>query len=131
MHIENKYSKSFLITCCYKPPSGGIKGINSYLGNVYKKAKLENKLYFVVGNLSLDCLNYYENLETRSIYNGIFANGCIPLITRPTRLTSKTVSLIDNIFTNFIFDTSLKLKIGIIKSDVSYHFSVFVSLNSL
>ena len=45
-------------------------------------------------------------------------------------LTSKTVSLIDNIFANFIFDTSLKLKKGIIKSDVSDHFPVFVSLCS-
>ena len=46
----------------------------------------------------------------------------------PTRVTSKTVSLIDNIFTNFIFKTSLKLKKGIIKCDVSDHFPVFLSL---
>ena len=52
------------------------------------------------------------------------------MIRKPTRVTSKTVSLIDNIFTNFIFDTSLKRKKGIIKSDVSDHFPVFVSLCS-
>ena len=65
-------------------------------------------------------------LGIRTFYNQIFAHGSIPLMTRPTRITSKTVSLIDNIFTNFISDTSLKLKKGIIKSDES----VFVSLNS-
>ena len=49
---------------------------------------------------------------------------------KPTRVTCRvtSVSLIDNIFTNFIFDTSWKLKKGIIKSDVSDHFPVFVSL---
>ena len=47
---------------------------------------------------------------------------------KPTRVTSKTVSLIDNVFTNFIFDISFKLKKGIIKNDVSDHFPVFVSL---
>ena len=52
-----------------------------------------------------------------------------PLTTRPTGVTSKTVSLIDNIFTNFIFDTSLKLKKGIIWK-LSGYFSIFVSLNS-
>ena len=52
------------------------------------------------------------------------------MITKPTRVTSKTVSLIGNIFTNFIFDTSLKLKKRIIKKDVSDHFPVFVSLCS-
>ena len=49
------------------------------------------------------------------------------MITKPTRVTSKTVSLIDNIFTNVIFDTSWKLKKGIIKSDMSDHFPLFVS----
>ena len=63
--------------------------------------------------------------------NGIFAYGCIPFITKLTRVTSKTVSLTDNIFTNLIFDTSLKLRKGIIKSNVSDHFPVFVSLYSL
>ena len=52
------------------------------------------------------------------------------MIRKPTKITSKTVSSIDNIFANFIFDTSLKLKKGIIKSDVSDHFPVFVSLCS-
>ena len=50
---------------------------------------------------------------------------------RPTRVTSKTFSLIDNILTHFVFDTLLKLKKGVIKSDVSDHFPVFVSLDSL
>ena len=49
---------------------------------------------------------------------------------RSTKVTSETVSLIDNIFTSFIFDTSLKLKKEIIKSDVFDHIHVFVSLNS-
>ena len=119
VEIENKNSKNLLITCCYRPPSGAIKGLNSYLENIFKKANTENKLCFVVGDFNLNCLDYNENLEIRTFYNRIFAHGCIPLITRPTRVTSKTVSLIDNIFTNFVFDTSLKLKKGIIKSDIS------------
>ena len=49
------------------------------------------------------------------------------MITNSTRVTSETVSLIDNIFTNFILGASLKLKKGIIKSDVFDHFPVFVS----
>ena len=119
-----------IITLCYRPPSGAIKGLNSFLENVFKKANTENKLCFVAGDFNLNCLDYNKNLEIRTFYNRIFAHGCIPLITKPTRVTSKTVSLIDNIFTNFIFDTSLKLKKGIIKSNVSDHFPVFASLCS-
>ena len=126
-----------LITCYYRPPIGAIKGpigaikgLNSYLEIVFKKANTENKLCFVVGDFNLNCLDYNVNLKDQTFYNQLFAHGCISLITRPIRVTSKTVSLIDNICTNFIFDTLLKLKKGIIKRKVSDHFPVFVSLNS-
>ena len=119
-----------LITCCYRLPNGAIKGLNMYLENVFKKANTEKKLCFVVGDFNPNCLDYNEHLEIGTFYNRIIALGCIPLLTRPTRVTSKTVSLIGDIFTNFIFDTSLKLKKGIVKSNVSDHFLVFFSLNS-
>ena len=45
-------------------------------------------------------------------------------------MTSKTDSLIDNVFTNFNFCTLLKLQKEIIKCDLSDHFPVFVSLYS-
>ena len=82
------------------------------------------------GDFNLNCLDYNKNLEIRTFYNRIFAHGCIPLITKPTRVASKTGSLIDNIFTNFIFGISMKLKKIIIKTDVSEHFPVFASLCS-
>ena len=119
-----------IIPYCYRAPSGAIKVRNSFLENVPKMANTENKLCFVAGYFNLNCLDYNKNLEIRTFYNRIFAHGCIPLITKPTRVTSKTVSLFDNIFTNFIFDTLLKLKKGIIKSDASNHFPVFVFLCS-
>ena len=112
IEIENKGSKNLLITSYYRTPSGAIKGLNSYLENVSKKTNTENKLFFVVGDFNLNCLDYNESLETRTFYNRIFAYGCIPLlITRPTRVTSSTVPSIDNLFKN----TSLKLKKGLVK----------------
>ena len=77
------------ITCCYGLPSGAIKGRNSFLENTFKNANTENKLYFVVSDFNLNCLDYNKNLEIRTFYNRIFAHGCIPLITRPTRVTYK------------------------------------------
>ena len=117
-------------TCCYRPPNGAIKWLNSFLENVFKKANTENKFRFVARDFNLNCLYYNKNLEIQTFYNWIFAHGCIPFITKPTRVISKAVSLIGIIFTNFISDTSLKLKKGIIKSDMSGRFSVCVSLCS-
>ena len=56
--------------------------------------------------------------------SNIFAHGCIAMITRHTTVTSKIVTLIGNILTNFIFDTA------IIRRDLSAHFLIFVTLVS-
>ena len=46
VEIENKNSKNLIITCCYRPPSDAIKGILSFLENVFKKANTEKKTLF-------------------------------------------------------------------------------------
>ena len=131
VEIKNKNSKNWLTTCRYRLPSGAIKGPDSFLENAFKKANTKSKLVICCWDFQSKLFEIQRNLEIWTFSNGIFAYGCIPFITKLTRVTSKTVSLIDNIFTNLIFDTSLKLRKGIIKSNVSDHFPVFVSLYSL
>ena len=46
---------------------------------------------------------------------------------RPTRVTTSSATLIDNILTNTFFDNSLKK--GIIKSPISDHFPIFAAIN--
>ena len=67
--IQNENSKKWIITCCYRPASGAIKGLNSFLENVFKKANSENKLCFVAGDFNLNCLDYNKNLEIGTFYN--------------------------------------------------------------
>ena len=57
----------------------------------------------------------------------MFEKGAIPLIKRPTRVTTSSTTLIDNIFTNCVFDTSLKK----IQSPISNHFGIFAAIKHL
>lgn len=50
-----------------------------------------------------------------------------PLITRPTRITTHSATLIDNIFTNGIDE---KITSGIIINDTSDHLPVFAAIQS-
>ena len=54
-----------LTTYCYRPPSDAIKGINSYLENVFKKTNTD-KLCLVLGDFDLNCLDYNEDFEIRT-----------------------------------------------------------------
>ena len=58
VEIGNKNSKNLIITLCYRLPSGAIKGLKSFLENVFQKANTENKLCFVAGDFNLNCLDF-------------------------------------------------------------------------
>ena len=78
------------------------------------------QLYFVTGDFNLNCLEFHQSSEIENFFNNLFKNGVIPLIDRPTRVMTSSGTFLDNIFTNSVFDTSLK--IGIIKTSTSDHF---------
>ena len=57
-----------------------------------------------------------------------FDHNLFPLIDRPTRITTYSATLLDNIFTN-VFDN--KIKSGIFVSDLTDHYPVFQITSSL
>ena len=127
IEIVHKHKKNTLVTCCYRPPNGNQNIININLDKVLNSINFENKKYFILGDFNNNCLNYHEKAHIKLFYDNLFQHGTVPLINKPTRVTSNSVSIIDNIFTNCIFDISLKK--GIIKSDITDHFPIFVALN--
>ena len=58
----------------------------------------------------------------------MFEFGFIPLIDKPARVSKNSATIIDNIFTNCIFDNTLK--IAILKSDISDHFLVIFTIQT-
>lgn len=120
-------SKNCIISCCYKPPDQRMSKFSEHLTTILKKSEKENKKVYVVGDNNLNCLKYNISTEVTEFYNAVFEKSAIPLINRPTRISKTNASLIDNIITNDVLDTTLKK--GIIKSDISDHFPIFVCFN--
>ncbi|XP_065652985.1 uncharacterized protein LOC136080294 [Hydra vulgaris] len=127
IELINKRSKNILISCCYRPPAGRIENFGKFLlKNIIKQTDLEKKKNYCIGDFNINSFDYYENQSSKNFFNGLFETGTIPLINRPTRITSHSSSLIDNILTTDFFNKSLKK--GIIKTDVSDHFPIFFSI---
>ena len=74
----------------------------------------------------MNCLKCHENDKTKYFYPNIIEKGAIPIINRPTRISEHLSSLIDNILTTGVLNNPLKK--GIIKLDLSDHFSIFFSI---
>ena len=69
---------------------------NELLGNISR----ENKICLVMEDLNINLINYQNHHLTGQFLDGRYSNVFFPLITRPSRITSHTATLIDNIFAN-------------------------------
>ena len=82
----------------------------------------ENKEIYIMGDMNIDLLKLNEHWKTGEYVENIFTHGFIPLITKPTRITDHSATLIDHIYTN---RTDTNMTSGIIMTDISDHFGIF------
>ena len=125
MTIEKFLQLNYLkkASCCYKPSDDNWKNHCDHLQKILTNAAKENKLYFVTGDFNLNCLEFHQSSEIRQFFNNMLKKGAFPLINRPTRVTTSSATLIDSIFTNCVFDTSLKngiMKLSLFQTTSQY-----------
>ncbi len=77
---------------------------------------------YLVGDINIDLLKFSNNAKTNEYLENTFTHGFIPLITKPTRITPYSATLIDHLYTN---KQQLNSTSGIILCDVSDHFGIF------
>ena len=75
-----------------------------------------------MGDFNVDLVKYSSDLNTSIFYDLLSSHNFRPLVLQPTRVTSKTTSLIDNIFIN---DVSCRSYGGNITASISDHFFQF------
>ena len=123
LEVTRKNSSNILLSCYYKPPKGDNDILSMFLKQVFRKSTAEKKPYYLIGDLSINCLEYFENEKVSTFYNSQFECGAIALINKPARVAKTSATIIGNVINTNIFNESFK-KIWhnqIIKSDLSDH----------
>ena len=102
IEIIHPHSKNIIVGCIYRHPSMCIKEFNnSFLKVLLEKLAKVNKNIILLGDFNINIMNYDCNSDTSAFLNSMCSNSCFPFITQPTRITTKSQTLIDNIFLNF------------------------------
>ena len=74
-----------------------------FLKSLTKKlSKESNKEMILLGDFNIDLIKTNTNKNTSEFFDIIYSSYLIPRITSPTRLTSRSHTLIDNIMNNVI-----------------------------
>ena len=77
-----------------------------------------------MGDFNIDLMKNNSHKQTTDFINMMFANALIPLINKPTRITSHSATIIDNIFSNKFRNDVIAIQ-GNLISDISDHFAQF------
>ena len=90
---------------------------------ILDKMKSENKMVACVGDYDISMTNIELHGPSQEFAEMMYSYSMYPCMTKPTHVTTKSVSLIDNICCNNIPGSSLF--IGILYTDISDHFPIF------
>ena len=74
----------------------------NYLNNLLEKVSKEQKSVFLLSDFNSNLLNYNNHNPINEFLDFLVSNSFVPYILQPTRLTSQSKTLIDNIFSNII-----------------------------
>ncbi|XP_057314221.1 uncharacterized protein LOC130655476 [Hydractinia symbiolongicarpus] len=128
VEILNKTTTNIIVSVIYRQPAGSIDNFKTLIEPIILINKNTSKAVYLVGDLNLNTLDYETNRNIQCFFNFIFQSGYIPLINKPTRVTKQNATVIDHIITNSFCDKELHS--GIIKTDISDHFPIFITSNT-
>ena len=120
MHNQPKKT-DVVIGVIYRPPDTDINSFVAIITDILSVIKAERKTCYILGDFNINLINVSNHIPTAEFLELMYSHAFTPLITKPTRVTSNTATLIDNIFTN----SSRNSFNGILLSDISDHFPIF------
>ena len=120
INVTLKCGKRFKVFSIYRPPDIDMKLFNDEIEIIIECTK-SNRV-FMCGDLNINLLKYEDHCDSKEFINSLFSHGLYPLINLPTRITSTSSTLIDNIFTNEI---DVDISSGILINDISDHLPIF------
>ena len=121
---------NILLVSGYRPPNSNVKQSLKEYENILKCLKQNKHHELIIGlDHNFDLLKSVQNSNTSQFLNLNIDNDLTPCITKPTRVTNKTATLIDNVM------TSNKLSYNytpyVLLDDISDHYPCLVLLHDV
>ena len=114
--IRNEKKKNIIIGELYRIPNTSEKDFLEDYDNLLKKINKENKELVIGTDQNIDYLKINTNSNSNALFEMNLEHKLLPTVTRPTRITHQTATLIDNI--NISQNLSKRYKTVILITDI-------------
>ena len=94
------------------------------------KLSYGNKNVILLGDFNIDLLHYESHIQTKQFLDKIYFGSLTPHITIPTKITPRSRTLIDNIFTNTVDEPSISANLMCSISDHLAQFLIYPKQNA-
>ena len=107
-HIESVFveidmgGKQYIIGELYRVPGTDLEVFFQNYTELIEKVHMENKTFILGTDQNIDYLKINEHTNTARFLDLNLDHGLIPQITRPTRISHSSATLIDNVYSNNI-----------------------------
>ena len=113
--------KKIMIGCIYKHPTCNLEQFRNRLNNIIKTINPNRHEIYIFGDMNINFLKFNEHTQTEEFLDMLYANNILPIITKPTRLTDHTATLIDHKYINCLQNFT----VGILTVDITDHLPIF------
>ena len=125
IELARTAQKNVVIGCVYRHPKSNRELFHNTLKKQLEQLNTKGREVLVIGDFNENLLKYNKDKQTSEYLDMLLSLGFMPIITKPTRITDHTATLIDHIYTN----TPEKLiESGICLADISDHLPVFCTM---
>ena len=109
-----------------------LTAFNELLSDMFVKIQHDNKYVYIFGNFNVNTMpNIKGNVNIQGFKDIFSSNYCLPLITKPTRVTNTCASLNDNSYSNVPSTCNTNnCRSGILEDSISDHYAIFALDNS-
>ena len=129
IEIVNPKKSNILVGVIYRHPSMDLANFNcNYLNKLLENIYKEQKSILLLGDFNVNLLNYNEHNQTNEFLDSLSSNSFIPLVLQPTRITSHSNTLIDNMFSNVIDPDIISGNLTATISDYLPQFSIIPNM---
>ena len=118
IELDSK-NKTIITGSVYRVPNTNEKQFIDKYSNIIEKINAENKDIIIGTDQNLDYLKCDRHTNTANFLNLNLESGLLPLVTKPSRITHTTATLIDNIYVKS--RNVQKSKTMLLVTDISDH----------
>ena len=115
------HRKTTIIGNVYRSPSIKPEKFNKLYDKILQKLntnRYANKIKYIVGDFNQDLIKYDNDDDCQNLIDNAHNNGFVQIVSRPTRITENSATLIDHVYTNNVDST---LSCNILTLDLSDH----------